>query len=113
MAKIVCEYDSDTGDGRVTIDGKELANISSFSMCQAGGYSYDNDDRDFYCSIYQTVKDIATGLKTYMSTTASTSEEGKKGIAQGGKEDLLIPGYVTFPAKSPVHDEISKYFARK
>lgn len=108
MAKVIIEYDTETNKASITIDGKELANVSGVSM-YSGCCS--EEEGEMYMNISTMEKDEKAGLNKstnyYSMASASAKAVSKKNAIAS------LPGFVGVKSSDEAVESIARFFEQK
>lgn len=84
MSLVEGSYDTATGKFSVTVDGKKVPNVYSFSICAPIGYDNDEDDSVYgkvYCSVSSSEK--VGDLRRQICYTNASSDKAKDLLKEG------------------------------
>lgn len=119
MAKISAEFDTQTKELTITMDGKTIDNVQSVCLSKAGSYYEDNSDKkEFGMSIMTLSKNKDEKYDNYNQIVASESKEGKEAVAAGlgaayaGYGDIIIVPVKGKDAKEKIADYLRRYMKR-
>lgn len=110
MAKITLEYDTNTKEMALAIDGTPVENVSSLSIYQ----SYSDED-EFCLNITTVSKDEDHDLRTYTQLMASETAAAREGLQRGTAcVSTDFPDFVVArsTAENRVHADIAAFFDR-
>lgn len=107
MSAVNITYDTETKKASVTIDGKELSNVSGVSMY--GDYGEDGDE--MYMNVSTMEKDGKTGLVKSTNYYSTASEEAKAIPKKSAIANL--PGFVGRDSEEHVVEAMAKFFEQK
>lgn len=113
MAEITGSYNTETGAFTVSVDGKEIPNVTNFMISAPAFYDNDADDSEYSygpavrCNI--TTVEQEGDLKKY-SNYSNATEKSKADVSVNiGK--INIPGFIK-EVKNEISRSIAEFFAR-
>lgn len=109
MAKVNITYDTETKLATVTIDGKELANVSGISMYP--GCCGDDEEGEMYMNISTMEKDEKSGLQKSTNYYCSASEKAKS--IPKNRAIASLPGFIGRDSDEQVVEAMAKFFEQK
>lgn len=112
MAKITCEFDTQSKDLTVAIDGKAVDNVIGVNFYPRG---YDGDGDDYSCAVTTKEHNEDEDIKTYTNLIASETAQAKDMVQKAqASESEQFPGFVAAKdtSKSKAHQDIAGFFAK-
>ena len=108
MAKVNITYDTETNLASVTIDGKELSNVSSVSLYSG---CCNEEEGEMYMNISTMEKDEKAGLHKSTNYYSMASAEAKAVPKKSAIANL--PGFVGRDSEEHVVEAMAKFFEQK